>query len=228
MLEAESRVDTKELKDIYNQRFNNQGTSFRIKMWESLVKIIFSRYINKNDTVLDLGAGYGEFINNVDCKNKIALDLNPDTKKYLNENIKLILDDCANIESINDNSVNVIFNSNFFEHLKDKDHLSETISECSRILCKGGLLITMMPNIRYAYKEYWDFYDHYIPLSDKSLEEILSLKGFRIQKSYPRFVPYSATGSRLPNSILLLKIYLRLPFVWKIFGKQMLVIAKKI
>ena len=179
MLEDKSRVDTKELKDIYNQRFNNQGTSFRVKMWQSLVKIIFSRYINKNDTVLDLGAGYGEFINNVECKNKIALDLNPDTKKYLNEDIQLILDDCANIESINDNSVNVIFNSNFFEHLKDKDHLSATISECSRILCKGGLLITMMPNIRYAYKEYWDFYDHYIPLSDKSLVEILSLKGFK-------------------------------------------------
>lgn len=227
MIEKKSRVDAKELQDIYNQRFNNQGTSFRVKMWKELIKIIFSKYIKKSDSVLDLGAGYGEFINNVDCKNKIALDLNPDTKKYLDDNIKLILDDCSNIKSISDSSIDVIFNSNFFEHLKDKDHLSATISECSRILSKGGLLITMMPNIRYAYKEYWDFYDHYIPLSDKSLEEILSLKGFMIQQSYPQFVPYSATGGKLPKSIFLLKIYLKLPFVWKIFGKQMLVVAKK-
>jgi hypothetical protein len=46
------------------------------------------------------------------------------------------------------------------------------------------------PNIRYACKEYWHYYDHYLALSHLSLVEGLTLAGYRPEKpssivSYP-------------------------------------------
>jgi hypothetical protein len=43
---------------------------------------------------------------------------------------------------------------------------------------------------------------------------------------YPQFVPYS-TKSRLPRAIFLIRWYLKIPLLWKIFGKQMLIVARK-
>jgi hypothetical protein len=90
----------------------------------------------------------------------------------------------------------------------------------------GGVLLILQPNIRFAYREYWDFIDHVLPLSDKSLAEALMLTGFSIDKMIPRFLPYS-TKSGLPVNSFLVKWYLRLPFAWRIFGKQCFVAASK-
>ncbi len=49
---------------------------------------------------------------------------------------------------------------------------------------------------------------------------------FKIKKVIPRFLPYT-TKSRLPKHPLLIKIYLRIPLLWRIFGKQSLIIAEK-
>jgi hypothetical protein len=52
------------------------------------------------------------------------------------------------------------------------------------------------------------------------------LKGFNIDKMIPRFLPYS-TKSGLPVNSFLIKWYLRLPFAWRILGKQCFVAASK-
>jgi len=56
--------------------------------------------------------------------------------------------------------------------------------------------------------------------------EALRLAGFVPLEVVPRFLPYTVKGSRLPKSTLLLKAYLRLPIVWPIFGRQMLILAE--
>jgi len=84
----------------------------------------------------------------------------------------------------------------------------------------------LQPNIRYAYKEYWDFFDHYIPLSHKSLIEVLQMVGFRIDKVLPQFLPYT-TKNKIPKNVILVKLYLKLPFIWKLIGKQMFILARK-
>ena len=84
----------------------------------------------------------------------------------------------------------------------------------------------MGPNIRYLYAEYWDFYDHHLPLSHLSVREGLAINGFDIEQVVDRFLPYSMQ-SRLPSGNLLLKIYLNLPFAWRFFGKQFLVTGRK-
>ena len=53
------------------------GARPRRVLWRTLVDACFQRYVGPTDTVLDLGAGYCEFINPVRCGAKHAVDLNP-------------------------------------------------------------------------------------------------------------------------------------------------------
>ena len=116
--------------------------------------------------------------------------------------------------------------SNFLEHLRTREDILRTLREIYRILKTGGRVLVLQPNIRYAYKEYWDFFDHHIPLSDNSLAEALQIEGFDIEKVIPRFLPYT-TKSSIPQNTFLIKLYLKLPVAWKIMGKQAFVVARK-
>jgi len=120
----------------------------------------------------------------------------------------------------------VTFCSNLFEHLQSKEELLVVLSEIHRILRIGGRLLVLQPNIRYAYKEYWDYFDHYLPLSHLSLTEALQLSGFSVEETRPRFLPYTFK-SRLPKSTGLLKLYLRLGPLQALAGKQMFLLASR-
>ena len=82
----------------------------------------------------------------------------------------------------------------------------------------------MGPNIRYLAAEYWDFYDHYLPLSHLSLEEGLVQAGYDVITIIPRFLPYT-TKSGLPTWPVLVRLYLRCPPLHRLFGKQMFIVA---
>ena len=84
----------------------------------------------------------------------------------------------------------------------------------------------VQPNIRYAYREYWDFFDHHVALSHGSLSEALQMTGFHIEVLRPRFLPYT-TKSRLPQAAWLVRLYLACPPAQWLLGKQMLVVARK-
>jgi SAM-dependent methyltransferase len=67
--------------------------------------------------VLDLGCGYGEFINNVPAQRKFAMDLNPESRKHLGRDIEFFEQDCSAPWPLADDSLETVFTSNFFEHL---------------------------------------------------------------------------------------------------------------
>ena len=77
--------------------------------------------------------------------------------KKLNENIIFHEQDCSNTWSINPSSIDLIFTSNFFEHLPNKESLRSTIEEIRKALKPNGLLIAMGPNISVLKGSYWDF-----------------------------------------------------------------------
>jgi hypothetical protein len=83
----------------------------------------------------------------------------------------------------------------------------------------------LMPNIRYLHGRYWDYFDHHTPLTDYSLGEALTLSGFTLRRVVDRFLPYTIKQRLFPRSTLLLGAYLRLPFLWPLFGRQMLIVA---
>lgn len=213
------------LSNIYQRRLGNDA-DFRQRMYQVLCQKVFQKYIPQNATVLDLAAGYCEFINTIQAQNKIAVDLNPDTQKHADSNVKTITTRTTDLSAIADNTIDTAFTSNFFEHLSKPD-IVQTIRETHRVLKPNGRFLILQPNIRYCFKDYWMFFDHITPIDHRSLSEILEVHHFNIDVCIPRFLPYSTKG-RLPNSIWLLKLYLHLPLVKRIFGKQLFICARKV
>jgi len=215
----------KYLKTIYKNRFN-KNLEKRTKVWKILTSNFFQKYIKKENTVVEIAAGYCEFINQIKAKTKIAVDYNPDTKKYADKNIKVFINSSTDIKSIKDESVNVVFISNFFEHL-NKEDIIKTLKEVHRILNKNGKLLILQPNIRYCYKDYWMFFDHITPLDHRSMCEVLNLEKFKIKEIRPKFLPYTMNNSKLPIFSFLIKLFLKCKLGQIILGKQMFIYATK-
>jgi len=214
-----------DLQRIYETRFA-ATESYRKAVWRVLIADFFSKWVRQADAVLDLGCGYGEFINQVSCGQKFAMDLNPDAPARLNPSVHCLLQDCSRDWALPDGSLDVVFTSNFFEHLPDKPTLGRTLDEAHRCLKPGGLLLAIGPNIRELPGAYWDFWDHHLPLSERSLAEALVTRGFQIERAIARFLPYTMVDAP-QYPLFLLRVYLRLPLLWRFLGKQFLVIARK-
>jgi len=214
-----------ELERLYAQRFD-PIIKYRNDVWRVLTNSFFQYYIQPNARILDLGCGYGEFINHIKAKKKFAIDLNPATRQHLSADVQFSLQDCSSPWPLSEASLDTIFSSNFFEHLPNKAVLNQTLREAYRCLVSGGQIIAMGPNIRYIPGSYWDFWDHSLTLTDRSIAEGMKAVGFKISLQISRFLPYTMSdGRRYP--LLFLKLYLRRPFIWPFFGKQFLVIGKK-
>lgn len=78
----------------------------------------------------------------------------------------------------------------------------------------------------YCAGEYFDCADHTLALTHVAVAEHLHAAGFDITTAVSRFLPYSFHGA-LPASPLLTRIYLRFPPLWRVPGKQFLVLAAK-
>ena len=214
------------LSRLYRERFAADDRAFKERAWAILCARVFQPLIRTTDTVVDLGAGHCEFINAIECGRKIAVDLNPEVKRHARD-AEFIQTTGTDLSPLDTGSVNVVFSSNFLEHLPDKQAVLHTLDECHRILAAEGTLIVLMPNIRYLNGRYWDYFDHYTPLTHQSLVEALGLSGFHPLRVLPRFLPYTVNQRSVPKSTLLLRLYLRVPFIWPLFGRQMLVVARR-
>jgi SAM-dependent methyltransferase len=214
-----------DLSRIYSQRFQ-LNLDYRKMVWRILVDDFFSKFIPRRASVLDLGCGYGEFINNAKAEKKFAMDLNPDAQKFLGQDVVFLHQDCSQPWPPIASNLDLVFSSNFFEHLPDKISLGRTLDQVYQALKPGGFIIAMGPNARYVAGAYWDFWDHYLPLTDRSLGEALENRNFQILQVHSRFLPYTMSRkNKAPN--FLIKAYLRMPILWKIFGHQFLIVAKK-
>lgn len=222
---TESRATPEELSAICSRRFD-QDFEYRDAIWRLLVRQFFQAYVEPDDRVIDLGCGYGHFINHVRCGAKFGMDLNPSAAPYLNREVTFLHQDCSQPWNLELESLDLVFTSNFFEHLPSKDALLATVRQAARCLRPGGRLIAMGPNIRYVGGAYWDFWDHHIPLTELTVTELLELTGFTVERVEPRFLPYTAVG-KARSPMLAVAMYLRLPFAWKLFGQQFLIIASK-
>ena len=213
------------LAQIYEKRFSGHEI-YRNRVWQILTKEFFLKWIKDSDHILDLGCGYGEFINHATCKVRHAIDLNPKTKSLLDQKIIFHEQDCSKPWKIDPNSLDLVFTSNFFEHLPNKESLNRTMGEIKKALKPGGRLIAMGPNISVLKGRYWDFWDHHVALSDQSLCELLQIHDFTIEQSYSKFLPYNMVRVK-ERPVFLVSLYLRFPILWELFGKQFLIIAKK-
>lgn len=193
----------------------------RERVWKILVKYI-QKDIPDQACVLDAGAGYCHFINNICAQEKHALDIFEDIVNYAGEGVVAHVGSCTDLTPFDSNSFDIVFASNLFEHLTEPE-FAAAIEEIKRVLKNRGRLIVLQPNFKYCYRQYFDDYTHKTIYTEKSMSDRLTAAGFRIRKCIPRLVPFSVE-SRIPVILPLIEIYLMLPF--RPLAKQMYIVAE--
>lgn len=191
-------------------------------LWRTLWQHVFRYHIGADHCVLDLGSGYGNFINQVEARRRIAVDVWPEFVAHLAPGVEGIVSDVTKLDFVPDASVDFAFASNLFEHLTQYD-FAQTLEELKRILSSRGSLNILQPNYRYAYREYFDDYTHIAIYSHVSISDFLRSQGWEVFESHPRFLPLTIKSS-LPVHPWLIRAYLMLPI--RPFGKQMLIRAR--
>jgi SAM-dependent methyltransferase len=191
-------------------------------LWQTLWQYYFSHLVGRDDCVLDLGCGYGNFINKVVARRRIALDSWQDFAKFLAPGVEPLLANVTDLERLPDNGVDFAFASNLFEHIAQSD-FARVLDGLRTKLSARGTLTILQPNYRYAYREYFDDYTHVEIYSHISLADFLTANGYEVLAVSPRFLPLTVK-SRLPVSPWLIRAYLASPI--KPMGKQMLIRAR--
>jgi SAM-dependent methyltransferase len=221
-----TRTRVRGLDALYRYRFPVEDRREKDEVWAVLCQEFFQRFVAESATMLDVGCGHGEFCRHIKAARKYAVDLNPEARSLVGPDVEFHQGDARDLAFLQDGQVDVAFASNFFEHLPDKSVMDDVLAEVRRVLRPGGLFVVLQPNIRLIPATYWDFYDHLIPLSDRSCAEAFAKAGFEISELVPRFLPYT-TRSLFPKHRLLVRAYLRFRLAWFLFGKQLLIVGRR-
>ncbi|MCO6481518.1 MAG: class I SAM-dependent methyltransferase [Flavobacteriales bacterium] len=213
------------LDRIYSYRFRDVDQAKRAMVWKELSAYLFRR-LGQPQAVLDPAAGMCEFINHVPAGEKWAVDVNePFVRAHAAKEVRVAIGDTRTIDLPKDH-FDAVFVSNFLEHLGSQEEVADFLTKLHTHIKPGGRIAVMGPNFKYTYKEYFDFADHTVVLSELGAAEHLYGAGFEVESVEPRFLPLSFRG-RLPVNRFLVRSYLARPWAWRFFGKQFLLIGRK-
>lgn len=213
---------------MYAARFpeDPRFQAWRVDVWRILVDDWFSRWIPAGASVLDFGCGNGEFLNAVRATRRIGVDMRSSRASSLDKGVEFIHSTDFRVPDVESNSIDVVFCSNLLEHIPDRETVTDFLLEVRRVLRSDGRLLVLGPNIRFTGPAYWDFFDHILPFTHHTLVEALATAGFEPELLIPRFLPYTTVGGRrIP--LLLVRAYLRLPFMWRLLGAQFFAVSRR-
>ncbi|HXQ88346.1 MAG TPA: class I SAM-dependent methyltransferase [Solirubrobacterales bacterium] len=209
---------------LYSFRFRDIDQASREQVWNQIAPHVHG-LMGAPQKVLDPAAGRGEFIGAVPAKETWAVDQVSYEQASYKPDATVIVSPIMDAE-LPGGHFDGVFVSNFLEHLYDQEAIAAFLEKMHGAMEQGGRIAIMGPNYRYCSKDYWDCADHYVALTDRSIEEHLYAAGFELDRVIPQYLPYSFTG-KLPPSPALTRMYLRTPPAWKLLGKQFLVIGRK-
>ncbi len=215
------------VEQLYENRFPAQIHQRRNAVWQVLCRSWLARYVGAEDRVLEIGAGYCEFINNIQAAEKVALDLNPQTYQHSASDVRVHLapaEDVARV--VPADYFDAAFMSNFLEHCRTREQVLAVLRGAATVLRPGGKLLILGPNFRYCFRDYYDYFDHHLPLTEHAVAEALQLSGFAVELVQPRTLPFSFR-SHMPSWPWLVWLYVQLPWAWRFFGSQFFLVARK-
>jgi SAM-dependent methyltransferase len=196
----------------------------RATVWKAVAAHL-SSYVPPDAHVLELGAGYCHWINQVQAGRRVAVDIWPGVARHTAAGVDpVVLDIGEGLRSLGAGAFDVVLASNLLEHFAP-DAAAAVVEDIGFVLRPAGRLIAIQPNFRYAWRQYFDDYTHRAVFTDVSLPALLRAKGFTIDEVQPRFLPYSMRDTRLPITTWLVRAYLASPV--KPAAGQMLVVATK-
>jgi SAM-dependent methyltransferase len=214
------------LERLYRQRFSDADLGEMRGVWKVLVRDFFQPRLRSHRPVVDVGAGPCLFINEVRAAHRVALDANPEVRRFAAPGVEAHVTSDLSLREIPDHWAGHVFLSNFLEHLPDYRAVLSLLTTIRRKLEPGGTLLVLQPNFRLAPRRYFDFIDHQVILTDRSLVEGLSVAGFELRELRVRFLPLTSK-SALPKWPFAVRLYLRLrPLQWLLAGQSFAVAAR--
>ena len=192
----------------------------RRRVWQHITRHL-QKWMPADADVLELGAGYCDFSNNVVARSRVAMDLRPEFAAFAEPGVRTEVGDCSDLTRFADASFDVVFASNLLEHL-DLSANTALVAQVRRVLRPNGRLVLVQPNYRLRPREYFDDYTHVTVFSDRSLADFITAQGMRVEHVDARFLPFTMK-SRLSFGHVLVPLYLRLPY--RPLAGQMLVVA---
>ena len=213
-----------DLDRIYGERFDDREAKAKDGIWKEVARYL-QRWVPPDGRVLDVACDLGYFIRHVTAGERWATDLR-DVSASLGPDVHFVQVDGLSLSTaVPHDYFDVAFVSNYLEHLPSREAVVAQLVELRAVMKRDGRLIVLQPNIRYVGAAYWDFIDHHVALTERSLTEAATAAGFDVEHLVPRFLPYT-TKSRVPQSSWLVRAYLRVPLAWRVLGKQTLLIAR--
>ena len=215
---------TRLLPELYDSRFDEREVSAKDAVWREIVGYL-QRYIDPDAPVLDIACDRGHFIRSVVASERWASDIR-DVERHLPDDVRFIKGSGLHLAGMLPTGYfGTVFMSNYLEHLESSDAVIDQLRVVRALLRPGGRVIVLQPNIRLVGPRYWDFIDHRVALTERSLLEAAEVAGLRTVDLITRFLPYSTKG-RLPTDQRLVRIYLRLRPAWWVLGRQTLFVGE--
>jgi SAM-dependent methyltransferase len=212
------------LPELYDARFDEREVSAKDAVWREIVAYV-QRYIVAEAPILDLACDRGHFIRWVRGAERWATDIR-DMRSALPDDIRFVQAPGLDLTQVLPNGYfGTVFMSNYLEHLESSDAVIEQLRVVHQLLRPGGRVIVLQPNIRLVGPRYWDFIDHKVALTERSLLEAAELAQLHTVELITRFLPYSTKG-RLPTDARLVRAYLRFRPAWWVLGRQTLLVAE--
>jgi SAM-dependent methyltransferase len=212
------------LPELYDARFDEREVSAKDAVWREIVRYL-QRYIDRSAPVLDVACDRGHFIRWAVGSERWASDIR-DVGSALPEDVRFVRSSGLELASVVPNGYfGTVFMSNYLEHLESSDAVIDQLRVARQLLRPGGRVIVLQPNIRLVGPRYWDFIDHRVALTERSLLEAAELAGLRTVDLVTRFLPYSTKG-RLPADPRLVRAYLAVRPAWWLMGRQTLFVGE--
>jgi 2-polyprenyl-3-methyl-5-hydroxy-6-metoxy-1,4-benzoquinol methylase len=213
------------LDQLYEARFNEREVSAKQGVWDEIARYL-QRYVDPSQPLLDIACDRGQFVRSIRASERWAIDIR-DMRQELPDDVRFIQGTGLDLErAIPVSYYGTVFVSNYLEHLESPDAVIEQLAVIRRLLAPKGRVIVLQPNIRLVGSRYWDFIDHRVALTERSLLEAAELAGLRTDVLVTRFLPYSTKG-RLPSARALVRAYLAFPPAWWLLGKQTLYVGSR-
>src|SRR5262249_49612700 len=138
------------VEQLYRNRFPEEVLGRRNAVWKVLCRCWFSRYIPRDARVLEIGAGYCEFINHTAEAERVAIDLSPATRLHAAPEVtvhEVAAEDLTT--AVPSAHFDVVFMSNFLEHCRSRDQLLAVLRAAATALKPRGHVLILGPNFRY-------------------------------------------------------------------------------
>jgi SAM-dependent methyltransferase len=194
----------------------------RRSVWREIARYI-ARDARNAQTVVEVGAGYCDFINQFPARHRIAFDLNPEMKRFADDGVDLRIEDCTQLPGLLPESVDFVFASNLLEHFS-ADEADVLLSSVARVLRPSGRLALLQPNYLRCPEHYFDDPTHRTIFDHVNIVRVLERHHFTVVKLLPGLLPFSMK-SRAPKWPLLVRAYLNSPL--RPLAAQMYVVAQR-